>query len=259
VGAWGSQEVCGHAIRGGRRSTRVLMWRLAITVGTLVAGAITIVAVLTVKLRKYKVKRHLLTPGRKALITEAYELHRSHTPKSEAITRLRIMSNGDRSELWAASTRVQTPLRDNHEAVAVKLILVEAARPYSEGHRIPDSAWKLPEPSSEEQRLRRLPHETAFAELLDLEPRLSEALAVARTMAGEVQTVPRRISVSKREAKALTAKQRAETKRLVSVVRPILGAKSHATLPLLQTNTAAAIAVMHLMDIAQVNNDYWTR
>jgi hypothetical protein len=94
---WASQEVGAQGIRNGRRIARSLMWSLAIAVGTLVASAITMVAVLNVKLRKYKVKRRPLTPGRKALIAEAYGLYRAQTPKNETIARLRTTSNGDRS------------------------------------------------------------------------------------------------------------------------------------------------------------------
>jgi hypothetical protein len=260
-GTPGPEEPGGHANKRSSRAARILVRSLAVALSSLVAGTITTVVVLNVKLRKYKVKRYPLTPERKALIAEAHQLYRSRTPKDEAIQRLRIMSGGDRSELWAASTRIRVPLRNNHEASAVTVILVEAARPYSEANHVPANAWKLPEPSSEEWRLTRLPREEAFAELLELEPRLSEAMAVAHAMSGEMQPVASRISAPRHTIKALTAKQRAAHKRLLSMVTPIAGAKSNATSPLLRTNAAAAVALMHLEDVAGIhfNDDYWTR
>jgi hypothetical protein len=222
-------------------------------------GAVTLLVVMNVKLSKFKVKRYPLTPERKALVAEAQRLYRTQVSKGDAIKRLRLINNGERRELWAAATTIRTPMRDNKEAVAVGTILRLAASPYTEAHRI---TLNLPEPSQEEKRLRRLPGDVAFSELLEREPRLSEALAIAEQSGLEAQQAGLLERDAKHQTKSSHARQKSVDKLLRQSLTPLVGPKADTSSPLLGSNAAFAIAFIHLEEVAGVRpkpTDPWTR
>jgi GAF domain-containing protein len=190
------------------------------------------------------VTHYRLTPHRTALIEEAKSLYRSETPKAIAIARLRELANGDLDELHAASERAtdrSSKRKNPQEAIAAGFILHMA----SGRENTTVEAVSAPSLSANEQRLRELPKQTAFAELLELEPRLSSALAVAEEIASETSGAASSEDRTEPSPRFLNSVH----KKILRELKPLVGPDANSSSAILRSETAIYVAVTYLLEV----------